>query len=140
MSMIPLLPPLLQGPNNHDGTMRYGERRRMSVELNLHRGIPIHFARIVRQSAGRIAVRDGEQTLTYANLDRASDRVAAAIMQIAGNNNYPYLYCLTIAPKRLSPFWVYSRLAAPMLASIPAARFVQLQTMLTDLKPPRRAL
>lgn len=41
--------------------------------------IASRFRQVVRRAAERAAIRDGERTLTYAELDRSSDRIAAAL-------------------------------------------------------------
>lgn len=55
----------------------------------LEQSIPERFARVAARAPDRLAVVAPDRRLTYAELDGASDRVAAAIVGRAGDDNEP---------------------------------------------------
>ncbi len=63
-----------------DGAARLGPRRQEEVTGS----IPERFAAVVRTFGDRPALVDGSETWTYERLDRASDRIARALLGTAG--------------------------------------------------------
>ena len=67
-------------------------------KANIEQSIPAYFEKQVERYAGRIAVQTERQTLTYAELNRAANRVARAILGARGTGEEPVAILLAQGP------------------------------------------
>ncbi|MHC4593236.1 MAG: AMP-binding protein, partial [Planctomycetota bacterium] len=60
----------------------------------LEQSVPERFERVVARHAERLAIKDGDQTLTYSALNQAANRLAHAILAERGEGEEPVVLVL----------------------------------------------
>ncbi|HEV8343997.1 MAG TPA: non-ribosomal peptide synthetase [Candidatus Binatia bacterium] len=97
-----------------------------SVELKgVEQSIPVAFERIVAEYPGRIAVKAGNVTLTYDELNQAANRVAREIIRRGGQGNEPIAMLLDHAAPTITAIvgaLKAGKIYVPMDPSFPYAR------------------
>jgi len=62
---------------------------RLFDRSEIETSLPKRFAKIVAEHASRVAIRDGEADVTYAELDRESNRIAHTLLETLGRGREP---------------------------------------------------
>ena len=99
-----------------------------SRRLEWHASIPDRFRDSAARHAGRLAVRAGGESLTYAELDAASDGIARAVLDAVGARPDPVAVLLGKRPALVAGLlgvWKAGKPIVPLDPSYPARRLEQ---------------
>lgn len=113
------------------------DRRRGSLPaVELTQTLPQRFEQIVAQFSQELAVKDPQRSYTYAELDRAADRVAAAILRTTGDNREPLPHILPVGALRSVAAFGVMRTGRPTVPLDAADAPERLTYLIEDLGAP----